>query len=66
MMSSTPTIKLKLKPPMFPNFVKYKGDGEVTISIGALDDDDLERYAEYWKQRLIEHAKKRRLAYKLG
>lgn len=62
-MSDKPTVKLKLKHPMFPNFVKFEGDGEVTLSIGALSDDELEEYAEFWKQGLIEHAKKRRGAY---
>ena len=58
----TPSIKLKLKAPRFPNFLKLEGNGvlEMTLSIGALNDEELEQYAEYWKQGLIEHAKKKR------
>ena len=62
-MSDKPKIKLQLEKPMFPNFIKLTGGGELTISIGALDDEDLALYAEYWKQGLIEHAKSKRDAY---
>jgi hypothetical protein len=56
---------MKLKTPNFPNFLRFEGEADTTISIGALSDDELEEYAEFWKKELIKHAKVRRELFKL-
>ena len=64
-------IKLKLKVPMVPKFIiidlpsngnRDGGFQELpSISIADLSDEQLITLAEYWKMKLLEAAKKKRL-----
>lgn len=52
-------VTLKISMPHMPNFLRIQG-GDM-IDICDLEDEELEEFAEEYKQALIKHAEKRRL-----
>jgi len=60
---SDSTITLKLKTPKLPNFITVVGirsSGGGRVDIAELTDEELNVFAEQWKNDLIQHAKERR------
>ena len=55
-------IKLKLKAPRYPNYVSFEGNEDVVVDIGKLTAEELEDYADIWRQGLIDHGSLRRKA----
>lgn len=54
-------ISVDFSPPKYPNFLRFKPFGvDATIPVGDLSEDEIEEYAEKYKQGFIAHARKRR------